>query len=366
MPSRRCDVAVVGAGPAGAAAALTLTRAGFDVALLEASEFERPRLGETLPPSARPVLDRLGLGRDVAATASTPSFGNQSAWGSQELAASPFIVSPYGNGSHLDRQRFDSVLAGAAAGAGARLLKGVRVAACAPALEGGWCLTLGGGAPVGAMTAKAVVDATGRRAGLARSLGAGRRVRDRLVGAAVQYRGGSVHGGYTLVEAVRDGWWYSAPLPPDKLIVMLMTDADLCRSGRYADPAAWDKALAQARHTHRRVAGLQPRWRPRVASAASHRLHRTGSPGGWLAAGDAAMGVDPLSGTGLVQALATGELAGRAIGHWLLGRPGPARDYERWLDARFEDYWTTRSAYYALETRWPTAPFWRRRVAPQR
>jgi flavin-dependent dehydrogenase len=361
MSDPTCDVAVVGAGPAGAAAALTLTRAGFDVALLEASEFDRPRLGETLPPSARPVLDRLGLSGDLVAAPSVPSFGNQSAWGSHELASSPFISSPYGNGSHVDRRRFDSVLAGAAAGAGARLLKRVRVTACAPAPAGSWRLAVAGGTPASAMIARAVVDATGRRAGLARSLGAGRQVRDRLVGVAVQCRGVPNDGGSTLIEAVRDGWWYSAPLPPDRMMVVLMTDADLCRSGRYADPVRWEDALAQARHTHRRMAGYRRLWRPRVASAASHRLHRIGSPGRWLAAGDAAMGIDPLSGTGLVQALITGELAGRAIGHWLLGRLEPAHAYERWLDTRFAEYWATRSAYYALETRWSAAPFWRRR-----
>jgi len=366
MSSPSCDVAVIGAGPAGATAALTLTRAGFDVVLLEASQYDRPRLGETLPPSARPVLDRLGLSRVLTAAPTAPSFGNQSVWGSQELTSSPFISSPYGNGSHLDRRRFDSLLADLAADAGARLLKGVRVTACAPAPGGSWRLTVIGGRPATAMTARAIIDATGRRAGLARSLGADRRIRDRLVGVAVLCRGAPNDGGSTLIEAVREGWWYSAPLPPDQMIVMLMTDADLCRSGRYTDLVRWEDALAQARHTHQRVAGYRRLGRPRVASAASHRLHRTGSPGSWLAAGDAAMGIDPLSGTGLVQATVTGELAGRAIGHWLLGRLRPARAYERWLDARFAEYWATRSAYYALETRWPTAPFWRRRQEPSR
>ena len=262
MPSPTCDVAVIGAGPAGATAALTLTRAGFDVALLEASQYDRPRLGETLPPSARPVLDRLGLSRVLATAPSTPSFGNQSVWGSQELTSSPFISSPYGNGSHLDRRQFDSALAGVAAGAGARLLRGVRVTACAPAPGGSWRLTVAGGRPATAMTAGAVVDATGRRASLARSLGAGRRVRDRLVGVAVLCRGLSNDGGSTLIEAVRDGWWYSAPLPPDQMIVTLMTDADLCRSGRYTDPVRWEDALAKARHTHQRVAGYRRVGRP--------------------------------------------------------------------------------------------------------
>jgi flavin-dependent dehydrogenase len=74
------------------------------------------------------------------------------------------------------------------------------------------------------------------------------------------------------------------------------------------------------------------------------------------------MGVDPLSGSGLVRALLTGEAAGTAIAHWLVGRREPADAYERWLDARFAEYWSERAAYYSLERRWPDAPFWSRRV----
>ena len=38
---RQCDVLVVGAGPAGAAAALTLARAGLDVVLVDSQAFPR-------------------------------------------------------------------------------------------------------------------------------------------------------------------------------------------------------------------------------------------------------------------------------------------------------------------------------------
>jgi flavin-dependent dehydrogenase len=358
------DVAVVGGGPAGAAAALTLVRGGLEVALVEGWRYQRPRLGETLSPLARPVLARLALA-EAAEAASTPSFGNESAWGGPEPTSRPFLFGPYGAGWHLDRPRFDSLLAGAAAAAGARLSAGAPVTDCLPAREGSWRLVLGVGGRQREMTARGVIDATGRRAALACSLGARRLVRDRLVGIGVQYRGEAVEGGSTLVEATPEGWWYSAPLPPDRAVVMFMTDADLCRSHRYAERGAWEEALAGTADTRRRVSGFERLWRrPRVASAASQRLVRSGAPGRWLAAGDAAMGVDPLTGDGIRQALLTGEAAGLAMAHWLRGRPEPAHAYERWLDARFARYLVERRAYYALENRWPAAPFWRRRLEP--
>ena len=61
-------VAVVGGGPAGAVTALGLARAKVPVALLEQSDGSGNSIGENLAPSARPLLQRLGLETTVAAT----------------------------------------------------------------------------------------------------------------------------------------------------------------------------------------------------------------------------------------------------------------------------------------------------------
>lgn len=63
------DVAVVGAGPAGVAAAVTLARAGIDVALLDRATFPRDKIcGDGLTTSALRRLEDLGL--DPTAVAS--------------------------------------------------------------------------------------------------------------------------------------------------------------------------------------------------------------------------------------------------------------------------------------------------------
>src|SRR5258708_38707376 len=54
------DVVVAGGGPAGAVAALDLSRRGFRVALIEKSAYENPRVGETRPPEIRRPLTELG------------------------------------------------------------------------------------------------------------------------------------------------------------------------------------------------------------------------------------------------------------------------------------------------------------------
>lgn len=71
---QRCDALIVGAGPAGATLAALLARAGWEIVLIDAGRFPRPKVcGECLSVAALPVLAELGLDRavrDVATIAS--------------------------------------------------------------------------------------------------------------------------------------------------------------------------------------------------------------------------------------------------------------------------------------------------------
>jgi flavin-dependent dehydrogenase len=67
---RDADVVVVGAGPAGAAAAILFAEQGLETVVVDRARFPRPKIcGEYLTPEAARILDRLGVLKHVDAVA---------------------------------------------------------------------------------------------------------------------------------------------------------------------------------------------------------------------------------------------------------------------------------------------------------
>ena len=286
--------------------------------VIEKSHYEQARIGETLPPAARPLLMRLAVWEPFLAAGHLPSPGVLSVWGDDELYQTHFIFNPYGQGWHLDRQRFDAMLAQAARQAGAHLYCGAQVTSCLPLAGDRWQVAFTSGVASSRrqhqLRATFLIDATGRAAVLARRQGANRLNADRLVGLAGVLAARSRESdrpedecdSCTLVEACADGWWYSALLPGRRLMAVYMTDADLLRRHRGAWHAFWQARLQQTIHTQSRLRAFDLQAVPRVVAANSSRLDCV-SGRGWLAVGDAAMAFDPLSSQGLD--------AGSGIGH---------------------------------------------------
>jgi flavin-dependent dehydrogenase len=353
------DVAVVGGGPAGATTARRIALLGRSVALLERSHYDRPRVGETLAPVVQPLLKDLGVWDRFSGLGALPSWGTRSIWGASAPAANSHLMSGYGCGWHIDRLGFDRMLADAAVSAGAVLHTGTSVVRSRYD-NPGWQLVTGTGE---AIRCRVLVDATGRRAAVGRALGARRWAFDRLTAVAGICKPINVEQEqYLLVEAVADGWWYSAPQPEGAVISMLMTDADVCRRHGLADPADWQAHMRLAPWTAKRIGGVRPAMPPTVHPAASHRLLRDGDPRPWLAVGDAALAVDPVSGSGVPRALRTAQSATAAVSQ-ILDHDGAASitSYERARNDECTAYLTERAWYYAMENRY-RSPFWARRT----
>jgi len=354
----------VGGGPAGAATAIALSREGYSAVVIERSDYRNVRIGETLPPAVRLLLTSLGVWDRFVAENHSPSFAICSAWGQQDLYDNDFIFNPHGSGWHIDRARFDAMLARATEDAGACVYRGARLISCG-ANGGDWRVESASSQPR-AFQARLLVDATGRAAWVAHRQGANRICYDHLVGVAGYFSVGprdrdACHD--TLIEAVEDGWWYSALLPNSQVLAIYMTDADLYAKGSKRRTNYWQKQLAQAVHTRSRVNPFALASGPFVVAANSSRIHRFAGDN-WLAVGDAAMAFDPLAAQGISKALQSGVSAAQAIHAHFSGSESAWCDYAADLRDSFGKYMIMRNEYYRREMRWPDSPFWQRRHSP--
>jgi flavin-dependent dehydrogenase len=359
------EIAIVGAGPAGATAALML--APFhETVLVDGSDFNPDshvarRIGESLPAAARRLFRDMGLSEDFERQGHTPAHVARSRWGGRDPTWIDSLRDPDGPGWHLDREQFDGWLRARARARGAALVAPAKLRGLARTPDG-WLLTLArGGRPL-FIEARFVVDAGGRAAPLARALGARRARADRLICRWLHGAGGG-GAGTRSVAAEPDGWWYSADLPGGRRVLAFHTDADLPAAKAMAS-AADLLACARGRPDVAELLDLSA-FAPADPSdfCAAHSASSIAGGPGWLAVGDAVLACDPLSSQGLLNALYSGLMAAAAIRRALIGDSGAVDDYTRAMADVAAAYRVNLAAWYAMEARWPDRPFWARRHA---
>lgn len=359
------DVVVLGGGPAGAATALALRQRGYSVIVIERSNYEDLRIGETLPPSVRPVLDSLGVWERFLSEKHSPSFGNHSVWGRADVYDNDFIFSPYGPGWHVDRRRFDAMLARCAEEAGASVYRGARLINCTQDDGDQWRIEIAYDDQRCSFRTKFLVDATGRASAVARQKGVKRISYDRLIGVVAFFLPGSpepIADSFTLVEAVEPGWWYSAVLPDSRLALAYMTDGDLYGRANKRSTGYWLQQLQNAVHTRSRAKPYAATSVRSAFAASSVRLdHMSGR--GWLAVGDAAIAFDPLASQGVCKALQSGLRAAQSLQEYWEGDDTALLRYTVQTNQSFDDYLRVRNTHYCREKRWPASVFWQRRQA---
>jgi flavin-dependent dehydrogenase len=199
----RYDIVVAGGGAAAAVAAFAAARLGRRVAIVGEPALHQP--GEGLADGAAAVLSRLGLGDLLNEARHVRCHGVAC------VTAASRVVHPW-PGFILDRPKFTADLLAAAVAAGCEHLSGEVSAVTADRVGKG--VTVGVKTQTNSKTISTamVIDATGRRAAVARQLGAARRVLTNLVAAwaPLPLSGIAAAPGTLAIEAAGAHWWYVA------------------------------------------------------------------------------------------------------------------------------------------------------------
>jgi 2-polyprenyl-6-methoxyphenol hydroxylase-like FAD-dependent oxidoreductase len=353
---------VVGAGPAGTAAAVRLASWCDSVTLVEARPRDgQGRAGEHLPPAAVTAFARLGFGDLLGEGGHEPSPGVRSAWGGGGAVDKEYCMTLPASGLNLRRDRFDETLVRKAELAGVDVQFGTRVRHLRREREE-YVATLGGRDGEQTLRADLVVDASGRRAAAARHLGATRRRCDQLVAIVgrIEETMPDAETGRVHVESVQDGWWYGVRFTNGTLLASFMTDASSVPRHPGRAPGLWSEQLRASRLLSPLAAMGHWSGRVEVFDAAAQVLEHDAPPG-FLAVGDAAAAYAPLSSWGITKGFSDGIAGADALALAHAGESRALAEHRKTQRRDFEMHRVRQSDFYRAETRWPASPFWRSR-----
>ena len=343
------DALVIGAGPAGSAAAWALARAGYRVALVDREAFPRDKTcGDGLIPDALGALDTMGLRAAIAREAID--------------ARALHVVAPSGESFRLagtflclPRLRLDALLVAAAVDAGATLLP--PMSALGPLEADGWVRGARFHAAAGEseVSARVTLLATGANATVTRAFGLPTPLKPNAVAGRAYFQVPlSVAEQHPQLSIVYErsicpgyGWIFPGPGCRYNLGVGFFSD------GRGDTPSLrdlWVRFTTRFRPAAELLARSEPLTEFRGAPLRIGLHGATLGRPGALVLGDAAAMTYPATGEGIGKAMESGLLAARLLVDSLRG--GRAlesvhhaydSEFRRQFATRYRAYWTAQA-----------------------
>jgi len=334
------DVLVVGAGPAGSAAAARLARAGCRVAAVDRASFPREKAcSEYMSPETVRLLDELGVVPALEAAGAAPLHGTAvTAAGGSRLHGRFALAGPppfRPTGLSISRRILDHELVAAARRAGAEVLERTAVEE----------LLYDGGAVAGAVVrdpagrrlvlrARLTIGADGLRSIVARRIGPRRHGRPRRIAFVAHVDGVSGLGDSAEMHVGRRGYVGLNPIGAGRTNVALVVPADRGAEARGRAEAFLVETLREFPGLHERVS----------RGSLARRVLATGPFAAWSGrvvtegaalVGDAADFFDPFTGEGIYSALRGAALLADAAAEALaLGGPVTANRLAGYRRAR--------------------------------
>jgi len=336
MTDTRCDVLVIGGGPAGSTISALLAQRGRDVVLLEKSRHPRFHIGESLLPFNMPLFEQLGVAEEIESVG-MPKYGAEFiAPGHAKPVMFEFanaLDNSFPSTYQVRRSEFDDILFRNAARKGARAIEGCRVTGVEFRPSGAVVTAREGNGHERTWHARFVVDASGRDTFLASRLGMKERSRKHNSAAIYGHFSGATRlpgraEGNITIFWFDHGWFWFIPLADGATSVGAVCWPHYLKT-RKASPGQFlldTIALCPALSERMRDAKLIS---PVTATGNYSYSTSRASGEGYILLGDAYAFIDPVFSTGVFLAM-RGAFVGADTVETCLDHPRQAR---RALDA---------------------------------
>ncbi|SEC52035.1 Dehydrogenase (flavoprotein) [Tenacibaculum sp. MAR_2009_124] len=354
------QVIIVGAGPAGLASSLTLSTYNIPHCIVDANTNSVLKLGDSLPPNAKPLLKQLGILHLLISPEHIPYYGNKSIWGTNEVHQKEFIEGVYGSGFLLDRLHFENQLRGLVKKnrtdfyQGYQLKKVYNHEQFVEALIQKDTESLH-------LKAKFIIDATGRKASVCRHLGVLKHNLDTQFTVSFWHQTAKKIPRQIWIEATENGWWYLSPKATNEVNCMFFTLKDLLPSRK--------EMFTFLTKELQKTQDIKTIIQPTDIEFNDYKIMASGTsclekPFGenWLAVGDAAFSYDPISSYGITSALASGFYGGHAIAARLKDEEDAFITYRYIIENGAKSYLNKLEHQYNMEQRWPKSFYWKNRL----
>lgn len=354
------QVIIGGAGPAGLAASLTLSTHGISHCIIDAHKTAFPKLGDALPPNVNPLMKKIGIMALMKSPRHIAYYGNKSSWGSQEIHEEEFIAGKHGHGYLLDRQHFEYQLRQLVHHNGTPFFSGhqiKKVRNTGDSIEA----IIHKDETKQILQANYIIDATGRKASIARHLGAVKKEMDTQFAISFSHRLNHKIPRQIWIEAAENGWWYLSPTATNEVNCLFFTLKTLIPK-TCEIPSFLKEELQKTNHIKEVINPMEQELNENkcMPTGTSRLLKPCGE--NWLAIGDAAFAYDPISSYGITSALATGYYGAYAIASKLAQEPDALLTYNYILENSASSYLQKLQHQYQTEKRWTNSIYWKNRL----
>lgn len=318
-------IIIVGAGPAGSTLACYLAQAGRDVVLIERANHPRPHVGESFLLASNKVFREIGLWDELHEQGFVKKRGVvwHSAHQDTEFAT-PFLSFPQeaideNYTFHVDRARFDLLLAKRAEALGVKLVQGVKAERVIFENDAAVGVAINVGGKSVDLPASLVVDASGRGSLIGNQL----RLKqvDPILNQQAIFswftgvdRGGADTADFLHVHylPVTRGWVWQIPITGEITSIGVVVDRDTFRQTKAELADQFAKIIAMSPSATRVLRDATAINEFRTEGNYSYLMDQY-IGNGYMLVGDAARFVDPIFSSGVETALYSARFAAQTI-----------------------------------------------------